>query len=523
MELRRYLATVWRWKWLILAILAATATVVWANDGLRAPPPSYRATATLLVTTPPGQPTVYPPEAVRTLAVAREAIRAAQVNESPAAALTKLTLAPKPGTSLVDVQVENEDPDAAARLANAFARAYLEGFANALQPTAATLAALTSAHERLAAQALALARSNLDPTRKQWALRWLQTRDDLLAQAYAAASLQGITGGNSGEARLLQAAAPPEQPLETPLRVQARTLGGIGLVALIGALALVFALEYLDVRVRSEADVREATGMDVLATLPSRRRLRRAARRFRATGRRHSKGKLPGGQSTPAVPDARLAEAFQSLRIQIDLASRERPLQTILVTSPWAGQEKAWVAAYLGTVFARAGQRVVLVSADLHRPVLEMLFRVGRSLGLAEAEADAEIDPARLLCPTWVANLAIVPAGRPRSHPADVLASGALARALAEAKAAAEIVIVEAPPALAGTEASLLVPHCDAVLLVLAGGQTTREQARAAKAALEKARNGALFLGSVLSGVADEREARRYTRRLPRRRLLGRA
>lgn len=217
------------------------------------------------------------------------------------------------------------------------------------------------------------------------------------------------------------------------------------------------------------------------------------------------------------IPDPRLSEAFQSLRVQLELAKRERRVQTILVVSPHEGDTSAATAGFLGAAFAQSGRQVVLVSADLHRPMLEAMFDVELTPGLAEAAADG-IDPTTILHRTWVPNLGLIPAGASPGHPADVLASASTERALEEARSVSEYILVHGPPVLAGAEAALLLPHADAVILVLEAGRTTAEEAVAAKAALEKVDDEALLLGTVLANVTDGRDARRYKKRRPRAR-----
>lgn len=509
-ELRQYGAVLWRRKWLIVSIVGLALGAAWATGGPDRWRPRYRAQATLLVAVPPGQPAAYPVEAIRTLPVARDAVRIAGVTQDPSDALGGLSVVPQAGTSLVAVEMESGDARQAARLANAFADAYLARVAAATDPSPRELEVLRKAHQELTAEAVRVADSARNPVRKDWELRWLGVRDEVIARAYAERSLERVLGRRPvADARLLAPATPPPRPLESVAAQQARAFGGAGGLALLGAFALAFLLEHLDDRVRTEADVEEVTGLPVLATLPSRRLMRRATRRFVAAGRQRKALEGIGDPVPSPIPDARLAEAFQSLRIQIDLAAAERPLRTVLVASARNGGDKTLVTAYLGTVLAHAGRRTALISADLHRPELEGLFGVPESPGLGEAST-GEPSPATLLRPTWIPNLMVVPAGSARAHPADVLASRAVGRVFETAQAASEWVLVEAPPVLAGAEAAILVPHSDGVLLVLEAGETSRAQAAAAKNALAKVRNGAVFLGVVLTNVPDGRDARRY-------------
>lgn len=213
-------------------------------------------------------------------------------------------------------------------------------------------------------------------------------------------------------------------------------------------------------------------------------------------------------------PDPRVADAFQGLRVRIELLWRERPCQALLMASasdPW---QAAPVAAFLGAALAWSGRRVVLVSADLHRPQIEPLFGVPAAPGLSEAVAE-EADLPAVLHRTWIPNLEVLPSGAAAGHPADVLASPWVGHVFKEARATAEVVIVQGPPVLAGPETAILASHCDAALLVLERQGTTAAEAASAKAELEKVGREGFVLGVVLSNASDSRPTRDYRKRRP--------
>lgn len=503
MELRRYGAILWRYKWLIVAVVAAAVAGVWASGGLDAARSRYRATATLLVTTPPGQLPPYPVSALRTKSVARDVVRAADATEDPDTLLDSLRITSD--GPLVRLEVDDENPEVAAALANGFADAYLARVAEASAPDPKALKGLREAHAALRQQIAELSRADLGPAGQE-ELHWLRIQDEVVARRFAEMQLRAIPGdGSGGVVRVLEPASPPTEPIQTAVGDRVRSLGGVGGAALLAAVTLAFLLDYVDDRMRTEAEVEQAVGLPVVATLPSRRRVRRATRQFGKRGRRRERA---GNRGQSLIPDPRLAEAFQSLRVHIDLAARAQPLGSLLIASPY-GAEKTPVSAYLGTVLAQAGRRVVLVSADLHRPAIETLLGVATTPGLGEA-ATGRLGFRDLAQPTWVPGLEVVPAGTSDAHPADVLASASVSGTIDAAREAADVVLLEAPPVLASAESAILVPHSQAIVLVLEAGVTTREQALAAKAALEKVRDGAPFLGVVLTNVREARSARRY-------------
>lgn len=517
MELKQYWSVVWRRKWLVVVIVAAALGIAWTTDGMRPSLPRYKATATLLVTTLPGQLPAYPVEAIDSMSVARDVIRRTNVAEGPSALLGKTTVITTPGSSRVDIEVVDTDPERAARIGNAFAAVYLDRVETSGPVDPQVLGALRDAHERLRSRAIRTEESGADPTFKEWELNWLRSADEVVAHSYAEAWLGGLVGaGSTTQVRVIQSAVAPGAPLEDPKTRLAQMLAGIGGLALLGALALVFLLDYLDDRIRTEDDVERALGLAVLATLPPRRVMRRAIRQFVEVGRRH--GALEGiPRPRPSViPDARLAEAFQAARVQVDLARRAHPLRSILVASPLNGGDNSLVTACLGVAFAQTGRRTVLIAADLHRSALESLFGIENAAGIGEVAA-SELEPGSALRRTWVPDLFVVPSGTSRGHPADVLVSPGIARLLDLAQQVGDQVVIEAPPVLSGAEATILAPQCDGILLVLEAGETTRAQAIATKSALDKARNDAEFLGVLLTNVKDGREARRLNGRRTRR------
>lgn len=505
MELRRYGEILWRYKLLVLAIVAAALAGTWATDGLGAPGPRYRAAATLIVNVQPGQPAPYPVATLRTLPLAREAVRATGGQEDPAEVLEGLevdeSLAP-----LVSIRVEHDDPDRAAALANGLAAAYLERVDDATAPDPRALEVLEEAHAVLRRQIAELAGSDVSQPFKDGELQWLRVRDEVIARSFSEIKLRTLLGDAAlSGVRVFEPAVPPTTPIEAPIGQLARSLGGAAAVALLGALTLAFLLDYVSDTIRTEADVETTLGIPVIATLPPHRRIAKAVRRFQAASRG---GVMPVGGHGSVIPDPRLAEAFQSLRVHIEVAAKPRSVRSLLVVAPH-GAQKTVVAAFLAAVFARAGRRVALISSDLHRPALEGMLGVQLSPGLGEV-ATAAASPEAVFQHTWIPGLSIASAGTTELHPADVLASEAVDRLFEVARATSDVVVIEAPPVLASAEAAILVPRCDAMVLVLEARGTTRTQALSAKNALEKVRNGAPLIGAVLTNVPDAPTARRY-------------
>ncbi|MCC7020553.1 MAG: CpsD/CapB family tyrosine-protein kinase [Ardenticatenales bacterium] len=199
---------------------------------------------------------------------------------------------------------------------------------------------------------------------------------------------------------------------------------------------------------------------------------------------------------TLADPESAAAEAFRALRTNLAFNRPDRPLRSLLVTSPTAVEDGASVAANLAVATAHAGHRVILVDGDLRRPAQHTLFGLDNDTGLAQVLASERGDPLPLR-PTDVPGLWVLTAGPPAAHPASLLDGPQTGALLLRLGAEVDIVILSSPPVLAVSDAAVLAPLVDGVLLVLAAGRSRRDTTRAAREALDRV--GANVLGVVLT------------------------
>lgn len=202
---------------------------------------------------------------------------------------------------------------------------------------------------------------------------------------------------------------------------------------------------------------------------------------------------------TLSEPQSAAAEAYQSLRTNIEFAGLAQPLHTILVAGVDQQTEKSVALANLAVVMAQAGDRVLVVDGDLRRPQQHELFGVTNSTGLTNWLVDSG-EPA--IQKTNIERLTILPAGPATGSPAALLSRKRLATALATLRGLADYVLCDAPPVLAVTDAALWASQVDGVILLLNAGGTKREQAQRASAILEKVQ--ARMIGAVLLNVDKE-------------------
>ena len=205
-------------------------------------------------------------------------------------------------------------------------------------------------------------------------------------------------------------------------------------------------------------------------------------------------------------PRSPAAEAYRTLRTNIQFASLDKPLRTILATSSAPDEGKSTTIANLAVTIAQAEQRVILVDCDLRRPTLHTLFDVPNSTGLTSMMLEEQAAPP--LQPTDVPTLMLLPSGPLPPRPADILGSRRMDAVIAALLHQADVVLFDTPPITSVTDAAVLATKVDGVLLVFRSGSTRRDRARDARRLLEKV--NAHIVGVVLTDVRAERDQYTY-------------
>jgi len=274
-----------------------------------------------------------------------------------------------------------------------------------------------------------------------------------------------------------------------PDPVRPRTLQNTALAGTFGlllALGLIFLLEYLDDTFKSADDLSQSLGLASLGAVGQ------------VKGRRYQ-DKLICSQD----PFAPASEAYRTIRSNVQFMSIDRPIKTIMVTSPAPGEGKSFTAANLGIAMAQAGLKTVVVDTDLRRPMLHQIFTVPNAEGLTDLLRSPELTFNSHLQSTAVDNLQVITCGTIPPNPAELLGSQRMGRFLAALNELVDVVVFDSPPAAAVTDAAILSRLVDGVVLVIEAGQTRREIARQAVANLKRA--GGNMLGTVLNRVSQNR------------------
>jgi capsular exopolysaccharide synthesis family protein len=279
------------------------------------------------------------------------------------------------------------------------------------------------------------------------------------------------------------------------------------LLSLAAGIGLAFLLDYLDDTVKSVDDVDRYIHVPALALIPAMR-----------TERSRLKGKVAAmpaednaAMALAVISDVRspIAEAYRHLRTSLLLSSAGQPPKTILVTSSQPSEGKTTTAANIATTLAQTGAEVLIVDCDLRRPRIHVHFNVPNLQGVTnylsgESDLDALFQHFDKL-----PNLKVLPSGPVPPNPAELLGSDEMRKLLTVLGERFTHIIIDSPPAISFTDASILSTMVDGVMLVVHGGRSSRAVVRRAKQQLIDV--GANIFGVVLNNVKAESQDYYYS------------
>jgi protein-tyrosine kinase len=200
-------------------------------------------------------------------------------------------------------------------------------------------------------------------------------------------------------------------------------------------------------------------------------------------------------------PHSAAAEAFRTLRTNIEFGSTEAPIRTLLVASSLSGEGRTIIAANLAVAFAQGGRRVLLVDADMRKPAVHALFDLPNAHGLTTLLRTDKVDLDTVAHKTKQENLRILTTGPLPPNPAELLASQRMKAIVERLKAGNDLIIFDSPPVQAVVDSAVLSSYLDATLLVIDAGHSSRSAVREGTESLATA--GGRVLGVVLNGQPD--------------------
>jgi capsular exopolysaccharide synthesis family protein len=202
---------------------------------------------------------------------------------------------------------------------------------------------------------------------------------------------------------------------------------------------------------------------------------------------------------TISSPLSYISESFRALRINLQY-SGDKPLKSMVITSPNPGDGKTVIAANLAVVYAQAGTKVLLLDADMRKPTIHRLFGLDKKPGLVDILSDNS-DVYSCIQPTTVDNLHVITAGGSVSNSADVTDSNVMKNLIHKLAGRYEVLIFDSPPVLTATDAAILSRSCDGVIVVASSRSTTAGNVIMTRESIERVHGR--VIGSVLNRFND--------------------
>ena len=205
-------------------------------------------------------------------------------------------------------------------------------------------------------------------------------------------------------------------------------------------------------------------------------------------------------------PKSIAAEAYRSLRTNIQYSSFDKKYQTLLITSSNPGEGKTTVAGNLALVLAQGESKVLLVDCDMRRPSLHKKFKISNTYGISDLLVGKQkFEEATY---KYNDNLTVLPGGKIPPNPAEMLASKAMTVFLEEMKKHFDYIILDTPPLQAVADAQILSTKADGTLIVVRAGVTKKDAVQNSVSIIKKV-NGNI-IGTVLNAAEYKKDKYYY-------------
>ncbi|MGE8319966.1 MAG: polysaccharide biosynthesis tyrosine autokinase [Comamonas sp.] len=267
--------------------------------------------------------------------------------------------------------------------------------------------------------------------------------------------LRLVKEGRVGNVRVVDEASVPELPVK-PRRALVVALAGV--LGLLAALALAFVRNSLRPGIKDPSDIEQHSGLHVFATVPHSEIQVRQAKAI--------KDKVPGNHVLALqAPEDPVVESLRSLRTALQFAMLDATSNLVLFTGPTPGIGKSFTSVNFAAVVGAANKRVLLIDADLRKGHLNNYFGQGREGGLSEV-VSGSLPLDKAVRRSVVPNVDFLSTGILPPNPAELLMTPATQALLQQAAGQYDLVIIDAPPVLAASDAGILAPLVGAVFML---------------------------------------------------------
>jgi non-specific protein-tyrosine kinase len=275
-----------------------------------------------------------------------------------------------------------------------------------------------------------------------------------------------------------------------PQPVRSALLSAI--VGLLLGAGIIFLIEFLDDTIRDPQEITRKWGVPILGLIAH-----------------YSSAQNPIIASNQ--PRSPVSESYRSLRTNLQFAGVETPLHTLLVTSASPEDGKTSVVTNLATVLAQNDRNVVVIDGDLRRPRIHKVFQLSNHIGLTDYFLHTQDKLNGVIKKTNIKGLSVITSGGLPPNPSELLNSEKMFEAVHILAAQFNMVLIDTPPLLAVTDALVLSPRVDGVILVIDPNKTKRAAVRHAIEQLRQVK--ANLIGIVLNNIRVKRSQYYYYQR----------
>ena len=478
MEIKRHISLVLRWAWLIILGAASFGTVTYfINQNIA---PVYQASARFLIDEAPGaysgndyaqilleqrlaQTYV---EMINVRSVREETVQRLGLPFSADSLAGKISVSAPEDKQILVITVQDTDYQRAADIANTVGAAFIEQtearenlrYAGPIATWQERLDEIGDEIEEIEIQINAF--PTPESPQAEAALSRLQTQLNVAQIRYTEAfnnrnQLQVAQARENSSIIPFEEAQPNPNPIRPRTSANTRVAVAAGVILAVG---IIFLVEYLDDTIKTPEQILEDTNLSTLGAIAY----------------------IPGSEPsddlvTHQMPRAPVSEAFRMVRTNLNFAAVDSGLHTFIVCSASPGEGKSTTAANLAVVIAQTGKRVLVVDADLRRPMQHKIFEIANNQGLTTAILDNQTAVSDHIQETAVPNLSVMTSGPIPPNPAELLNSQRMNQILTELKEKAEVILFDSPPILSVADASILAPQVDGCLLVVEIAKTRRD------------------------------------------------
>lgn len=505
MELRDYLVVIRHRKWwIIVTVVLVTAAALAYSMFLQQK--LYQAVSQVVIkeqpaaastlaqdlleelSTQPERSVQTQVELIRSKALAERVVSAMQLEASPEELMGKVAVEPLGKTNIISIKVTDGNPVEARDLAIEYARQYqewrIEESAKGLRSAASEMMDKSreaeddvrelsrQLGEKLGKQDI----SEEDKLKLQNAVsKYLESEQELRKLTVAEELV-------SGQYEILLDEEVPGEPV-SPRPARNGLLAFFTSVLL--GLGLAFLVDYLDDTVETREEAERLVEAPILGEIP-----------------REGEGKEDRRSVIVMVssPKSSTAEAFRSLRTNIQYINYEQDLKLLMFTSAGPEAGKSFTVANLGVALAEAGHRVIVICADMRKPNLHTFFHLDNKAGLSNVLI-GKATMEECLRSSGMANLKVLTSGPLPPNPSELLGSRRMNEVLEKARKMADVVLLDTPPVLATSDSAVLGPRVDGVILVISAGSSKRDETKKTRALLEQVKTR--IMGVVLNNVGE--------------------